>query len=230
MGSGNVGEGRSYINAAMARVKATAYGSVAAPGLMAAKGQQALGSVDDMLDSFVGTVQSYADQVYARSPANIADTCVEKGMRPEEIKARFVGNFMKFMDFPGEKNKKELVVAFLGDEKAEKEFDKCVSGGKTVNGLRVRLIRDGDPSRLKGVDVLCMGDNYKLNPKMMEAASKEKVLTVDLSGRGLKSGACISVFKGRKNPGRFDFDINKGELERRGFKASSKLLGSAVNL
>ena len=149
-----------------------------------------------------------------------ADTQAELEMK---IKAAFIYNFFKFVEWPEEtlKNRHETIsICILGKDKFGEFFDPV--RGKDVNGKRLVI---KNISSIKDMD-----DCYILFVSSSERDRLSTIIT-SLENSSVLTVSDIDDFAGRggivcfyKEGGNIKFKINLGAADRAGLKLSSKLL------
>lgn len=152
----------------------------------------------------------------------------DKSYKEYEVKAAFIYNFLKFVDWPQEmkaKGRKTLVIGVLG-EKACKTVSKILQD-KTAQGFTINVVSVSesdlkDPRKLAHCDTLFF--TYKVKCDMKEVLKKirqYKILTIGEKEGFLEDGGMINIFIKSK---KVYFEINKVALERDGLKLRSKML------
>ena len=146
------------------------------------------------------------------------------GELPEyKVKAVFIYNFAKFVEWPADKPPKPdkiLSVCVLGDDPFGADFN--VIKGKTIKGRTVESKTTMSIEKAKNCDCLFISDSEKSNvAKILGDLEDHKVLTISDMDGFLEAGGIIQfVLEKRK----VRFLINMGAAKQAGFKVSSKLL------
>jgi len=141
-----------------------------------------------------------------------------------ELKAAFVFNFAKYVDWPA-----DALNASAGT------FNLCLVGGrddlfaalagmdgKTVKGRSLRVRSAGRADELKSCQILVLSDSEAAHfDTILRRLDGVPVLTVNGSGRFLDAGGIIGLItEGKK----IRFDINLGAARRNNLALSSNLL------
>jgi hypothetical protein len=143
------------------------------------------------------------------------------------VKAAFLYNFAKFVEWPPETSggpSAPLVLGVLGDDPFGGTIDQLVAG-KTANGrpLVVRRLKWGEDLRQCHILFISSSEHKRL-PQILEALRGASVLTVgDMDQFGQQGGMIQFVLEQSKV--RFEINIAAGEQAR--LKFSSKLLALA---
>ena len=141
----------------------------------------------------------------------------------DEIKAAYLFNFAKFVDWPLESfasDVEPLQVCFLGGESVSKTFRSLE--GKTIKGrsLQTKIVTQLED--LQECHILFIGDSELPRwPQIQDFLDQSSVLTVSDSEGFTDQGGMIS-FKPQNN--RIRFLINLDNTQSAGLKLSSQLL------
>jgi len=146
------------------------------------------------------------------------------GQLPEyKVKAVFIYNFAKFVEWPADESPKRdkiLSLCVLGDDPFGANFNAI--RGKTIKGRTVESRTIMSIEKAKDCDCLFISDSEKSNvAKILGDLKAHKVLTISDMEGFLEAGGIIQfVLEKRK----VRFLINMGAAKRAGLKVSSKLL------
>jgi YfiR/HmsC-like len=146
------------------------------------------------------------------------------GQLPEyKVKAVFIYNFAKFVEWPAEepqKRNKVLTICVLGDDPFGANFN--VIRGKTIKGRAVESKTIMSIEKAKDCDCLFISESEKSNVGEILGDLKDyKVLTISDMDGFLDAGGIIQFVLEKS---KVRFLINMGVAKRAGFKVSSKLL------
>jgi hypothetical protein len=141
-----------------------------------------------------------------------------------EVKAAFLYNFAKFVEWPQEVfagSDGHLVVGVLGDDPFGEALDR-IAQQKTVQGRRIVIRRWRNLKDVMGAHVLFVSPAEERNLAAILRVTKDShVLTVsDLEGFAERGGA-ISLFLEER---RVRFAVNLKATEQAGLKMSAQLL------
>lgn len=151
--------------------------------------------------------------------------CAKPDELPEyEVKAAFLFNFVKFIDWPAgtfTDAKSPFVIGVLGDDPFGSKLSRMLLG-KTVNGRRLLARRITRFDELKGVHLLfiCHSEKDRL-ADILDALNTLPVLSVSDTDSAFDRGAAISF---GVESGRVVFDVNVDAAGRARLRISSKLL------
>lgn len=145
-----------------------------------------------------------------------------------QVKAAFLYNFAKFVEWPGEafQNQSEpLVVCVLGEDPFGHALDDVVAG-KKIDGRALVVRRTSDARQAKGCRMLFVSSSEPKSVLSVLAALNESgVLTVGDSDSASASGMIIKfIIEG----GKIRFAINAAAAERVKLRFSSRLLSLAI--
>ena len=141
-----------------------------------------------------------------------------------EVKAAFLYNFAKFIEWPSNVSpgpNAPMVIGILGKDPFGGEIDRAVAG-KTVNGRRLLIKRFSTLESYEYCHILFVSASERSNlPRILAAVANSSVLTVSETERFAQIGGIINF---TTIESRIRFEINQAAAERAGLKISSKLL------
>ncbi len=150
-------------------------------------------------------------------------TAAAQGASGADIKAAFLLNFAKFVEWPATPSH-EFVIGVLGDE-AVAEALRDLAEGKAVDGRPLVTRRVVLKDNLAGLQVLFIGASERARlGDVLRRTNGGSVLTVSDLDRFSRQGGTIEF---RTERDRVRFDINLDEAERSGLIINSKLLALA---
>jgi hypothetical protein len=161
----------------------------------------------------------------------VADTQkVYAELQEYEVKAAFLFNFAKFVEWPEgsfKNSEAPLIISILGKDPFAGALDAIKE--KTINGRGIVIKRAPSLEQLERSHILfvCKSERDNL-PKILDIAQKWNALTVgDMKGFA-GSGGMINLVKTDE---KIRFEINLSATEKANLKVSSKLLklGSIVH-
>jgi len=145
----------------------------------------------------------------------------------EQVKAAFLFNFIRFVDWPdgafAEKTA-PIVIGILGEDALGREIERFLRG-KSVQGRKLLLRKLEWPGEIKGCHILMVpASGAKAAPEILASVKENPVLTVGETDRFSQQGGIINFYlEGNK----VRFAINIEAAERAKLKISSQLLGLA---
>lgn len=144
-----------------------------------------------------------------------------------EVKAAFLYNFAKFVDWPPAAFPREdsvLRICVLGQNPFGPEFAAFIEG-KVAQGRKLQFSQVQEPQQARSCQILYVASSQKSQtPQILRALEGARVLTVGDWSEFARSGGIIN-FVLENN--RVRFEINVDAADRAGVKLSSKLLGVA---
>lgn len=140
-----------------------------------------------------------------------------------EVKAAFLYNFTKFVEWPAHAfadGKSSLRLCVLGDNPFGDSLNAVA--GEEVGGHRITVVRSGSISDPSGCHILFISRSEKERlPRILSEVRNAPVLTVADSQGFLEQGGIINfILEGSK----VRFEIDQASAEKAGIKISSKLL------
>lgn len=147
-----------------------------------------------------------------------------------QVKAAFLYNFAKFVDWPEPKldtADNRLHICVLGADPFGEELDATVDG-KTIQGKWLTVLRLQSGDDLRHCHLLFIGDSGEFHlPFVLNEAREAHVLTVGDSPDFAFQGGMINF---RMEENKVRFEINARAAEEAGLRISSQLLKLAVRL
>jgi len=151
----------------------------------------------------------------------------QEGLSEYQVKAAYLFNFLKFVEYPSESFADPLapmVIGVVGDDPFGNALPQIVIG-KSVQGrdLVIRVYRTGED--LRGAHILFISTSEKKRlPMILSSLRGSSVLTVSDAAGFLEAGGMIQFLN---ENGRVRFAINVEATNRAKLKMSSKLLSLA---
>jgi len=141
-----------------------------------------------------------------------------------QVKAAFLYNFAKFIQWPGAGASEPLVVGMVGRSPFNEVFEKIVTG-KSVNGraIVVRQLQNGDDAKAFNI-IFIVASEARRTADIVERVGEASVLTVGETPQFLREGGIVQFYV-RDN--RVRFDINSAGANQAGLRISSQLLSLA---
>ena len=147
-------------------------------------------------------------------------------LREHEIKAAFLYNFVKFVDWPSEvlpETSDTITICVLSDDPSAEALESL--RGKMVKGRRLSTRRIEGVKDVESCHVLFISSSEeKRVPQVMQNLHGSSVLTVGEMERFIQSGGIINFVIERN---KVRFEINPTSAERARLKLSSQLLSLA---
>ena len=145
------------------------------------------------------------------------------GILELQVKAAFLYNFAKFVEWPapGTKEETSFVFCVVGADPLYPVLGQSLRG-KMLNGRTLIARRLDKPSDARHCNVVFVGSaESKHLADVLEGAREFSVLTVGDSSQFADHGGMIQLIK---DPNRFRFTINVDAVNRSGLRISSRLL------
>jgi hypothetical protein len=142
----------------------------------------------------------------------------------ERVKAAFVFNFMKFVDWPGgvfADNNSPMLIGIIGDNPLGVELEASLRG-KNINGRKLAIRRISWPGEIRGIHILLIcGSEARAAQDILASVKGNPVLTIGEMDRFGQQGGIINFFIEEKKV-RFEINIDAADKSR--LKISSQLL------
>jgi len=161
----------------------------------------------------------------------VAGTSVSTAEEPlpseYEVKAAFLINFPKYVDWPAEafaETNSPVVIAVLGETPVAEEMQKVIAG-RTVNGRKIvfKHLASGENSGICQILFISAAE-LRHSPDVLAKVKDTAVLTVGESDDFLESGGIINLARRDR---RIALEVNLIAANKARIKVSSKLLGVA---
>lgn len=140
-----------------------------------------------------------------------------------QIKAAFLYNFAKFVEWPkctDCKQDRPFVIGILGDDPFGP--DAALLEGKRVKDRPLRVVRSAKLNELGGCDVLFISSSFKADlARILKKLVNRPVLTVGDTPGFAQAGVMINLYKVEN---KIRFEINPNAADKAGLKISSHLL------
>jgi hypothetical protein len=144
-----------------------------------------------------------------------------------QIKAAFIYNFAKFVDWPSldaAGPDQPIVVGILGEDPFGQNLENVING-KTANGRRLMIKRFSNLQSLAPCHILFVSSSQRNNlQQVFGAVAGSGVLTIGETDTFADTGGIIQL---GMLEGRVRLVVNQAAAERAGLKISAKLLGLA---
>lgn len=140
-----------------------------------------------------------------------------------QVKAAFLYNFAKFVEWPQEalSNEQAFVIGIVGEDPFGAFLDEAVAG-KTVRDKRIAVKRFSRMEEAAGAHILFISDSEAGNvARIVKQLNRVPVLTVSDLDRFAERGGMVQL---ETEQNRVRFAINVAAVERAGLKPSSQLL------
>jgi hypothetical protein len=142
----------------------------------------------------------------------------------EQIKAAFIFNLMKFVDWPSsvfaDKNS-PMLIGIIGDNPLGGELESSLIG-KNINGRKLLLRRIAWPGDLRGIHIILVSaSEARAAQEILASVKGNPVLTIGEMDRFGRQGGIINFFLEEK---KVRFEINIDAADKARLKISSQLL------
>jgi hypothetical protein len=146
--------------------------------------------------------------------------------RPEhELHAMMIYNFLKYIQWPGDKNSGDFVIGVLKDDNVYNTLNTWY-GNKERGGKKFIIKSYNSASEVSGCQLLYVGNSASNQfDEVLSKLGSEAVLTVS-NRRGLgEKGSCINF---KVLDGRLKFELNQAAMDKASLKTSSQLAAMAI--
>jgi hypothetical protein len=141
------------------------------------------------------------------------------------VKAAFVFNLTKYVEWPASASSQEIVIGFIGDG-AMGPVLKQVLSGKAAGSRTVRVVVEPSKDELLHCNIVYV--SYSAPPKiraLLDRIANRNVLTVGDSASFTQSGGAVGLVTARDH---VQIQINPAAVEAAQLKISSRLLSLAT--
>jgi hypothetical protein len=152
-------------------------------------------------------------------------TLATQAVTPPALKAAFLVNFAKFVEWPADPGTSNpLTLCVLDDRAVEDALGQLVNGGP-VNGRTITLAKGARNGPLRACHLIYVGDSDSGRAAAtLDELKGAPILTVGEGDSFARGAGMIGLFV---EDGRMRFAINADATQRAGLRLSSKLLNLA---
>jgi len=151
----------------------------------------------------------------------------EQTLPESQIKALFLLNFTKYVDWPPAafpKTNSPVIVGILNQEEVSAAFRKMIAG-KDVNGHPIQFKPVASPADCTGCHMLFIGDSARRQlPEIIQRLRGASVLTVGESENFVDNGGMINLVL---HDQKISLEVNLSAAREADLRISSKLLSLA---
>jgi hypothetical protein len=164
--------------------------------------------------------------------AGVGPALADRPTSEYEVKAAFLYNFIKFIEWPEKDKETPIVIGVLADD--DPFFDRAASvnyldqavEGKTINNRKVVIKRSGRISNLKDCHLVFISESERKRIKdILSSLNGSNILTVSEVENFCQQGGMINFIMPAE---KVRFEINAEAAGKSGLKISSKLLNVAT--
>jgi len=161
--------------------------------------------------------------VLALAALPMKSLAVSQSHSEEEVKAAFIYNFTKFIDWPVQADQKDrLIIGYWGNGNMMNAL-KALDGRKT--GQKIIVVKNiSHPCELDGINVLVIEGRKFFDRKILDRLVKRNVLTISQGLEAVSRGIIIGLFK---EENRIRFAVNLKVAKESRLTISSRLLSLA---
>jgi len=141
------------------------------------------------------------------------------------VKALFIYNFTKHVDWPGTSDKKSFVIAVYGKTDIVKAL-RQITANKKYYDLPIVIKNIHTIEDAADCQLLFIPKNYSdVFEYMMEVISGKQILIVTEDKNMATKGACINIIQ---QEDKLRFELNETAMNKAGLKVSTQLLNFAI--
>ena len=134
----------------------------------------------------------------------------------------FVYNFIKYIEWPENKNQGDFVLGILGDSPVIHELEK-LAATKKAKGRTIVIKKFSSPEQVTDCHLLYVTSSKSASIKMLKDMAKNKSMLIVGEREGLaRKGAALSFVTLEDDV--LKFDINKAEIEQHNLKIPGTLI------
>lgn len=150
----------------------------------------------------------------------------ELSAREYSLKASFIYNFTKFIEWPTEampEGTTSIRLCIIGTDQFGKEIDRLkdkTTKGRSFTIIRIKQLPDSEQLGLCHIVFIGLSENGNV-PEILKLLDNSSTLTISDSIGMAEKGVMINFFVERK---KVRFEINLGAAKRAGLRINSRLL------
>ncbi|MEP7169692.1 MAG: YfiR family protein [Bacteroidota bacterium] len=143
------------------------------------------------------------------------------------IKALFMYNFTKYVEWPVEKDPQRIVIGFYGPSPVIDELKK-VCANKKVKDKVIEIRQANDVSEAAECDIFFIPQNLNDDFKYLNEQLLGKGVLIVTEEKGMaQKGASINI---TEMENKIRFELNEASVKRAGLKISSQLMALAIKI
>jgi uncharacterized protein DUF4154 len=143
------------------------------------------------------------------------------------IKALFVYNFTKYVEWPVEKDRAHIIIGFYGESTIIEELKK-VCANKKVKNKEVEIRQANNVSEAEKCDIFFIPRNESEDFKYLNDQLQGKGVLIITEEKGMaQKGAAINIIE---IDDKIRFELNENSIKHAGLKISSQLLSLAIKI
>jgi len=164
----------------------------------------------------IRTIAALVIVAFAAVPAR-----AQRGLDEHEVKAAFLYNFMKFVEWPRDDKSAPLAMCVAGRDPV-RDVLSALASGKPVNGRQVVVRGLGDGAEARSCHVIFIGAaESERHAAIVHQVRNSAVLTVGETRQFVDDGGLVRFYV---DANRVRFAIDPAGAQRVGLKISSQLL------
>jgi hypothetical protein len=143
------------------------------------------------------------------------------------IKALFIYNFTKYVEWPVQKDRAHIVIGFYGPSVVIDELKK-ICANKKVQDREVEIRQANDISEAEKCDIFFIPQSESSDFSYLNQHLQGKGVLIVTEEKGLgQKGAAINIIEQDQ---KIRFELNEAAIKHAGLKISSQLLALAIKL
>lgn len=152
-------------------------------------------------------------------------TAIAAPLEEYEIKAAFLYQFSKFVEWPELTSQESFTICIFGSNPFSKFIEDLETSEMKSKKVRVHLVTGTDP--MDSCQILFIPRNEHKAAGIVQKIIPKRILTVGETENFLAAGGIINFIK---QGNKIRFEINQKQAEASGIKISSKLLSVAIKV
>ena len=143
------------------------------------------------------------------------------------IKALFIYNFTKYIEWPIEKDHAHIIIGFYGPSSVIDELKK-ICANKKVKDREVEIRQANDVSEAEKCDIFFIPQNESSVFKYLNEQLLGKGVLIVTEEKGMaQKGSSINIIE---HENKIRFELNENSIKQAGLKISSQLLSLAIKV
>ncbi|CAN5451027.1 hypothetical protein BH11BAC2_BH11BAC2_00770 [soil metagenome] len=155
-----------------------------------------------------------------------ADSINSEGQDEYTVKALFVYNFIKHIEWPAPKNQSStFTISVLGNSEVTGKLEALLKGRKIFDKtFEIRVCNNLDETANSQIIYISKSQSEKIS-SLLEKLSGKGVLIIAEDRNMAARGACINIIQSNNH---MRFELNESALKKEGLKISNQLLELAT--
>ncbi len=148
----------------------------------------------------------------------------QRSVHESDIKAAFVYNFTKYIEWPESKSEQIICIGFIGETSVKQSLMRLIEKKNLEDQITIKSYEVTEEIVI--CNILIIVDHNDLTDLIGASAKENNILIITDNAKPFPKGACINLLK--MGP-KFRFEISQDNLKSLNLKVSAQLLKLAIS-